>query len=114
MMDHLYTLLKFIVAGGIIVGVTYIARYVDPKYGGILAAAPITTTLAILFTSVEIGHEGTRQLVMGSFYFALPSLVFLLALFLLMGRLSLLPAIGLSYLVWLTGVILMQRFIANF
>lgn len=40
-MDYLYTIIKFLTAGSIIVGVTQIVRHIDPKYGGILAAAPI-------------------------------------------------------------------------
>ena len=49
-MDYSYLPLKFLIGGGVIVGVTFLAEQVNPKYGGILAAAPITTTLAILFT----------------------------------------------------------------
>ena len=47
-MDYLYTILKFLVAGCIIVGVTIIVQHIDPRYGGILAAAPITTTIAFI------------------------------------------------------------------
>jgi len=60
--------LRFIAAGGIIVGVTLIVQHIDPKYGGILAAAPITTTLAFIFTYSSTGEDITRQLVLGSFY----------------------------------------------
>lgn len=47
-MDYLYTLLKFIIGGSVIVGVTFLAEHVDPRYGGMIAAAPIITTLAFL------------------------------------------------------------------
>ena len=76
-MDYLYTLLKFIVGGSVIVGVTLLAEQVDPRYGGMLAAAPIITTLAFLFTYAEAGRESTQQLVISAFYFAIPSLMFL-------------------------------------
>ena len=45
-MIYLYLFAKFIIGGGIIVGVIVLAQNVDPKYGGILAAAPITTSLS--------------------------------------------------------------------
>ena len=60
-MDYLYTLLKFIIGGSVIVGVTLLAEHADPRYGGMLAAAPIITTLAFLFTYSEAGQETTRQ-----------------------------------------------------
>jgi uncharacterized membrane protein (GlpM family) len=89
-MDCLYTLLKFIIGGSVIVGVTLLAEHVDPRYGGMLAAAPIITTLAFLFTYSEAGRETTHQLVISAFYFAIPSLIFLLVFYFLMERFSLL------------------------
>ncbi|MFA6225075.1 MAG: hypothetical protein WC620_02585 [Methanoregula sp.] len=50
-MDYLYTLLKFVIGGSVIVGVTFLAGQGDPRYGGMLAVAPIITTL--LFTWSE-------------------------------------------------------------
>ncbi len=108
-MDYLYTLLKFLVAGFIIVGVTLIVQHIDPRYGGILAAAPITTTIAFIFTYYESGTGVTHQLVLGSFYFAIPSLVFLAALYLLADRFSFLSSICGAYLVWIGGVLVMNR-----
>jgi uncharacterized membrane protein YkgB len=59
-MDYLYTLLKFIIGGSVIVGVTLLAEHGDPRYGGMLAAAPIITTLAFLFTFSETGQRCER------------------------------------------------------
>jgi len=108
-MDYSYLALKFLIGGGVIVGITFLAGQVDPKYGGILAAAPITTTLAFLFTYSDAGQATTRQLVMGSFWFAIPTLLFLLALYLLMSRYPLIPSFGGAYGVWLVAVLVMNR-----
>ncbi len=108
-MDILYTALKFLAAGTIIVGVTLLAQQVDPKYGGILAAAPITTTLAFLFTYSEAGRETTQQLVLGSFWFAIPTLLFLIVLYFLMSRFSFLQSLAGAYLLWLVSVLVMIR-----
>ncbi len=62
-----------------------------------LAAAPIITTLAFLFTYSEAGRETTQQLVISAFYFAIPSLMFLLAFWFLMNRFSLLLSLGGAY-----------------
>jgi uncharacterized membrane protein (GlpM family) len=108
-MDILYTALKFIAAGSIIVGVTLLAQQADPRYGGILAAAPITTTLAFLFTYSETGQAVTRELVLGSFWFAIPTLLFLLALYLLMGRFSFPQGLLAAFLFWIVAVLVMVR-----
>ena len=107
--DSLSIALKFIIGGGIIAGVTWLARYVDPKYGGILAAAPITTTIAFIFTNYESGQATAQQLVLSAFYFAIPSVIFLLCLFLLMSRVSLVQGLIGAYAVWLAGVLVMNR-----
>ena len=108
-MDILYTALKFVVAGGIIVGVTLLAQQADPRYGGILAAAPITTTLAFLFTYAETSHATTQQLVLGSFWFAIPTLLFLAVLYILMGRLSFPQGLAAAFLVWIVAVLVTVR-----
>lgn len=112
-MDYLYTLLKFIVGGSVIVGVTLLAEQVDPRYGGMLAAAPIITTLAFLFTYTEAGRETTQQLVISAFYFAIPSLIFLLAFWFLMYRFSLLQSLGGAYGIWIGTVLVMNRIVAG-
>jgi len=110
-MDYLYTLLKFIIGGSVIVGVTLLAEHVDSRYGGMLAAAPIITTLAFLFTYSEAGRETTQQLVISAFWFAIPSLMFLLAFWFLMYRFSLLMSIGGAYRIWIGAVLFMNRIV---
>ncbi|MDD1691126.1 MAG: GlpM family protein [Methanoregula sp.] len=110
-MEYLQTLLKFIAGGSIIVGVTYLAQQVNPKYGGILAAAPIITTIAFLFTYNEAGRATTQQLVLGTFFFAIPSVIFLVSLYFLMNRLGFLESLGGAYGVWIMSVLVISRFI---
>jgi uncharacterized membrane protein (GlpM family) len=110
-MDYFYLALKFLLGGGIIVGVTLLAEHVDPKYGGILVAAPIITTLAIIFVSSEAGQSVARQLAIGAFWFAIPTLFFLLTLYFLLGRYPLLPSFGGAASVWLVAAVAMNRVI---
>lgn len=112
-MDYLYTLLKFLVGGSVIVGVTVLAENADPRYGGMLAAAPIITTLAFLFTYAEAGRQTTQQLVISAFYFAIPTLFFLLALYFLMSRFSLLPSLGGAYGIWIGALLVVNRVITG-
>jgi len=108
-MDYTYLLLKFIIGGGVIVGVTLLADQVSPKYGGILVAAPIITSLAIFFTYSEAGQATTRQLVIGSFWFVIPTLLFLLVLYLLLARYPLVPSFFGALGVWLAAVVIMNQ-----
>jgi len=112
-MDYLYTLLKFIIGGSVIVGVTLLAEHSDPRYGGMLAAAPIITTLAFLFTYSEAGRETTRQLVISAFWFAIPTFLFLLAFWFLMERFSLLQSLGGAYGIWIGALLVMNRIVTG-
>ena len=112
-MNYPYLLVKFLIGGGVVVGVTYLAEQIDPRYGGILAAAPITTTLAFLFTSSEAGQAINRQLVISAFFFAIPTLLFLLCLYLLLSRYPILPSLGGAYGIWLGAVLAMNWVISG-
>ena len=112
-MDFLYTLLKFVIGGSVIVGVTALADNVDPRYGGMLAAAPIITTIAFLFTYSEAGRETTRQLIISAFWFAIPTLLFLVVFWFLLSRYSLLTSVCGAYGIWLAGLIVVNRVIAG-
>ena len=108
-MDYTYLALKFLVGGGVVVGITVLSQQVDPKFGGILAAAPILTTLACLFTYSEAGQVTTQQLVISAFWFAIPSIIYLLILWFLLARYPVIPSIGGAFGIWLVAVIVMTR-----
>ena len=112
-MDYTYLALKFLIGGGIVVGITVLAQQVDPKYGGMLAAAPILTTLACLFTYTEAGQATTQQLVISAFWFAIPTLLFLLTLYLLMTRYPLVPSLGGAFGIWVVAIVVMNRALAG-
>jgi uncharacterized membrane protein (GlpM family) len=111
-MNYLYTVLKFVIGGSVIVGVTVLAEKADPRYGGMLAAAPIITTLAFLFTYAEAGRQTTQQLVISAFWFAIPTLLFLLAFYFLMYRFGVLPSLAGAYGIWLGAIVVMNRIVA--
>jgi uncharacterized membrane protein (GlpM family) len=112
-MDYLYTFLKFIIGGSIIVGVTVLAEHVDPRYGGILAAAPMITTLAFIFTWSETGRQTAQQLVIATFWFVIPTMVFLLAFYFLMSRFSLLMTLGGAYGIWIGATLVTNHLLTR-
>lgn len=112
-MDLLYTFFKFIAGGCILVGVTLLAHHIDPRYGAVIATAPIITTIALLFTYSESGFSTTRELALGSFYFVIPTVLFLVALYLLMGRFSFLLSLCGAYGVWIVSLLAINRLIGT-
>ncbi|MEI8330347.1 MAG: hypothetical protein WCF90_01610 [Methanomicrobiales archaeon] len=91
---------------------TFLAEHVDPRYGGMFAAAPIITIPAFLFTYSEAESETTPQLLILTFWFAIPALIFLLSFWFLMTRFCLIPSIGGAYGVWLGALLVIKRLAA--
>ena len=113
-MEYLYAALRFCVGGLIVVGVPYLAEYIDPRFGGLLTVAPIATILAFIFTRLETTHATTQSLVEASFFFVIPYVLFLASLFLLLHRLSFTPSLIVAVVVWFTGVIILFRVLQIF
>jgi uncharacterized membrane protein (GlpM family) len=108
-MEFLYLLIIFLAGGSMVAGTTYIADLIDPKYGGILAVAPIITTLAFAFTRIPASNERTQELVMGSIIFLIPTALFLISLYLFLNRYGFVTSIVGSYAVWLGAVVIVAK-----
>jgi hypothetical protein len=108
-MQFVYLVIIFLAGGSIVAGTTWIAELIDPRYGGILAAAPVITTLSFIFTGILTSQERARELVMGSGVFLFPTALFLISLYLLLGRYGLIASIVGSYGVWLISVVIVAK-----
>jgi uncharacterized membrane protein (GlpM family) len=108
-MEFFYLLIIFLAGGSMVAGTTYIADLIDPRYGGILAVAPIITTLSSIFTGIHASQERTQALVLGSMIFIIPSALFLISLYLLLNRYGLVAGIIGSYGVWIVSVVIIAK-----
>ena len=108
-MNHLALLLKFVIGGVVVAGTTVLTEQIDPRYGGILATAPIITTMALIFVYTEAGTSLTRDLALNSFYFIIPTALFLASLALFMDRTSFAASLGGAYAVWLISLLIINR-----
>lgn len=108
-MNYLALLLKFLVGGAVVAGTTVLTEQIDPRYGGILATAPITTTMALIFVYLETTAPTTQQLALNSFYFIIPTALFLASLSILMSRFAFAPSLGGAYAVWLGSLLIINR-----
>jgi uncharacterized membrane protein (GlpM family) len=108
-MEFLYLIIIFLAGGSVVAGTTWLADVIDPRYGGILAVAPIITTLSFIFTSLHGSQERTQDLVLGSIVFLIPTAIFLLSLYLLLNRYGFATSIVGSYAIWLVCAIIVAK-----
>jgi len=108
-MNYLYLLLKFIAGGVIVTGTTVLTEQINPRYGGILATAPIITTLTLIFVYTETDFSITRDLALNSFFFIIPTAIFLVVFAFFMSRFSFASSIGGAYAVWLVSILIVSR-----
>jgi uncharacterized membrane protein (GlpM family) len=108
-MNYLALLLKFLVGGAVVAGTTVLTEQIDPRYGGILATAPIITTMALIFVYLETTAPTTQLLALNSFYFIIPTALFLASLSFLMSRFAFAPSLGGAYGVWLGSLLIINR-----
>lgn len=110
-MNYSFLLLKFFIGGVIIVSATLLANYIHPKWGGLVAVAPIITTLSIIFVKYETNLQTTQQLILSSIYFIIPTLIFLIAMYFLLNKFNLISSLSISYVLWVVIILGMQKFI---
>jgi uncharacterized membrane protein (GlpM family) len=112
-MNHLYLLLKFVAGGLIVAGTTVLTEQINPRYGGLLATAPIILTLALFFVYIDTNADLTRQVAMSSFYFIIPTAIFLATFALLMNRYTFGPSLGGAYGIWILSLLIVNRMLAG-
>jgi uncharacterized membrane protein (GlpM family) len=108
-MNILYLILKFVIGGILILAITLLANYINPKYGGILAVAPIITTLSIIFVKYETNTKITQQLILSAIYYIIPTLGFLILMYFLITKINLIYSLIISYIFWIIIVIILHK-----
>ena len=76
-MDYSYLALKFLIGGGVLVGVTFLAEQADPSTGA-FSQQPRSPRRLPFSLRIPKGEVTTQQLVMDAFWFVIPTLLFLL------------------------------------
>ncbi len=110
-MNISYLILKFLIGGGLIVGVTFLTKYINPRLGGFLVVAPIITTLSIIFVKFETNLQTTQELILSSIYYFIPTLIFLILMYFLISKVNLISSFVISYAIWAVIVFAMQKWI---
>ncbi|MFT4326233.1 MAG: DUF3147 family protein [Candidatus Woesearchaeota archaeon] len=108
-MAALYLLLKFLIGGSLLLGITLLADHIHPKWGGALAVAPVLTTLSIVFVYAETNVQTTQHLILSAIYFIIPTLLFLIIMYVLLSRFNLLYSFLIAYFLWGLCVYVLQK-----
>ncbi len=110
-MNIFFYILKFIIGGGLVIGITFLAKYINPRWGGILAVMPIITVLSIIFVKYETNLQTAQELILSSIYYIIPTLIFLIAMYFLVSRTNLIFSLATSYFIWGIAMFAIQKWI---
>ena len=94
-------LIQFILGGGIIVGMSILAKYFHPKYAALLYALPIQFTLAAIFIYFGTKEGTIQQLAQNSLFYILGFVAFIIAFYFLTKHFNFWSSLGISYLLFI-------------
>lgn len=82
------------------------------QLAGVLVMTPVITATSFLFVGLSDGPSAARQIALSALFAFPVTLVFLVAMYLLLGRFAVIPSLIASYTLWAivaTGYILLTR-----
>ena len=89
-------------------GITLIAKYVNPKYTGIIYALPVILLIAVISIYLNSGAELARRTLKSTFVYEITLVYFILAFYLLINRIGFWWALGLALISWALIAFLIQ------
>ena len=104
----LYYILQFILGGASVVGITLIAKYLNPKYTGILYALPAILITAMIFIYVDQGLDIAKRTPKSTFVYEFTLVYFVLAWYVLLQRVDFWWALGIAFISWIVIAALIQ------
>src|SRR3989338_11326142 len=95
-----YYALQFILGGASVVGITLIAKYIDPKYTGVVYALPAILIVAMIFIYLNQGLEISQKTLKSTFVYEFTLVYFVLAFWLLLYKVNFWWAMILALISW--------------
>lgn len=96
----IYYVIQFVLGGASVVGITLIAKYIDPKYTGIVYALPVILVVAMIFVYLDQGLEISQKTLKSTFVYEFTLVYFVLAFWLLLYKMNFWWAIVLALVSW--------------
>lgn len=107
----LYYLIQFTLGGASVVGITWIAKNIDPKYTGIVYALPVILVVAMIFIYLEQGLDISQKTLKSTFVYEFTLIYFVLAFWLLLYKVNFWWAMILALVTWAILATLIQIWI---
>lgn len=95
-----YYVIQFALGGASVVGITLIAKYINPKYTGIIYALPVILLIAVISIYIDSGVELSRKTLKSTFVYEITLVYFILAFYLLIGQIEFWWALALALISW--------------
>jgi len=108
-MNWLNIVAQFIISGSIVVGATLLAKHIDAKWSGLLVALPIMTILGFIFIASSSSQIVTQRYLLSALMFMIPAAIYILSLYLLVGRTNRVTSCILSLIPLAIAVMLVQK-----
>jgi hypothetical protein len=96
----MYLLLQFFFGGLMVVGITTIAKFIDPKYSGIVYAIPVTLITAVTFVYLNQGLPATRSSLWSIFAYGFTLIIFSAVFALSLSRLGYWWGLVFALVIW--------------
>lgn len=103
--------IQFVLGGGIIVGMSILAKYVDTKYAALLYALPIQFTLAAIFIYLGTKEGTVQKLAQNSIWYMLGFIAFVVAFYFLTKYLEFWPSLGIAYVILISITLMILKFV---
>ncbi|MEI8230141.1 MAG: DUF3147 family protein [Candidatus Peregrinibacteria bacterium] len=97
--------LQFLFGGLSVIGITLLAKFVDPRYTGIVYALPIVLITAMIFIYLDQGIDIVRQSLWSTFAYEFTLLAFPLVFVLLLSRFAFWWSLTFALLIWLLSAL---------
>lgn len=104
----IYYGLQFFLGGASVVAITLIARYINPKFTGMIYALPVILIVAIIFVYLDQGLEISRKTLQSTLIYEFTLVYFILAFYFLLNRIDFWLALSISFVTWLIISIALQ------
>ena len=90
----LYDILQFVLGGASVVGITLVAKYLNPKYTGILYAFPVILIVAMIFIYLNQGLTIATKTLKSTVIYEFTLVYFIIAFYLLLQKTGFWLALG--------------------
>ncbi|MEK7524739.1 MAG: DUF3147 family protein [Patescibacteria group bacterium] len=103
-----YYILQFVLGGASVVAITLIAKYIDPKYTGMVYALPVILIVAMIFLYLDQGLAISQKTLKSTFVYEFTLVYFILVFWLLLSKVNFWWAMILALVSWAIIATLIQ------